>query len=371
MKDPAFVRAYDSIAPNEAVRERIRNAVRTQAAHRPRPFPLRRTLWIIAATICLLSMLTICGYAAWEWTLPEPTYYDSSRGDVIIRSEQYFASLPAADPAELTDEAFLLRARELLSAAGHPQPEDAESRIIRQENLKFSRNEATIEIGSERNCPSVTFNADTGALLQLVAGSAAYQDAGLSSNRRIDPEQIAWDYAGLLDFSPEQAVMDIQKQSDSVWGFHIYRLTPQGVRNPSDSLMLSVHTKNGTVLLAAIFYTPLIDDADNGAQPISQEEARAIVESGVADLSESEAWMGPFEGYHFFSTELSVVRPDWSFTGLLDTAKGRPVIPAFTRLAWVVTFSKDGNAHSDMYRYEFWIDYYTGQLLGGAALQAQ
>lgn len=370
MKDPAFVRAYDSIAPDDAVRERIRSAVRTQTAHKHRSFPLRRTLWIIAAAISLLSMLTICGYAAWQWMLPAPTYYDSSRGDVIIRSEQYFASLPAADPAELTDEAFLTRSQELLAAVGLPQPENAEARVIRQENLLFARNEVVVRIGSEPACDTVTFNADTGAVLQLHSSNNDEWSSKDAPDRELDIDALVQQYSTLLTGRTGYTVVEDISSSDHLITLHAYSTVLDGVVNPCDSIMLVISPRTGALLLCGVFHTPLIDDADTGAIPITMEEAKAIAESGIADLSKSEAHMGSFDRFRFSDAELTVVCPDWSFTGMVDRENGSLQIPDFARLAWVVSYTRESDVYEQHYRYEFWIDYYTGQLLGGAALEA-
>ena len=371
MKDPAFVRAYDSIAPDDAVRERIRSAVRTQTARKHRPISLRRTLWIIAAAISLLRMLTICGYAAWQWMLPAPTYYDGSRGDVIIRSEQYFSSLPAADPAELTDQAFLLRAQELLAAVGLPQPEHAEARVTRQENLQLARKEVVVSIGSEPACDTVTFDADTGAVLRLFSSSSDEWSSKDAPNQELDTDALVQHYITLMTGRTDYTVIEDISSSDHLITLHAYSTVLEKIVNPNDSMMLVISPRTGALLLCSIYHTPLIDDADTGAIPISMEEAKAIAESGTADLADSEKYMGAFDSFGYCGAELSVVRPNWTFTGMVDRENGSVQIPDFARLAWVIRYTRGGEHYKEEYCYEFWIDYYTGQLLGGAAMIAQ
>lgn len=369
MKEEAFVRAYDSVAPDPGVQERIMDSIRARAKPRRRPVSLRRVVVILAAVICLMAALAVGGYAAWEWMLPEPSYYDGSRGDVIVRSEQYFDSLPAVDPAELTDEAFLLRARELLAAVGMPQSEDSEAYVIRQENLEFARNEVVVRFGPDTRSASVEYLADTGSVLRLSSHSDEWEREDLPV-QQIDVDALAQKYAALLTGRSGYTEIRERNSSDDLVTVHVYATVLDGVVNPCDSMMLVISRRTSALLLAGVFYTPLIDDADTGVPPITAEEAREIVESGVADLSGAEEHMGAFESFRFSGAELSVVRPDWSFTGMVDRENGSVQIPDFARLAWVVTYTRDGKYHEDEYCYEFWIDYYTGQLLGGEAMQA-
>ena len=371
MKDPNIIRAYDRAAPDAAAEARVLRRVYAalqEAEPAPkRSRPLLRKALAAAACIAILAALLTVGYAAYEkWKLPKPESYEPNErgGNVSVHTEHTY-SLPlntehagsastdgsaATEPAPLSDEYFLLRAREILLQAGIADADAANATVRRQTHLYWNREEVEVSWPHNGSPISVTFDAENGVFIGMVGIDWVLSDAAACQTQE-EADALARRYYESLPVEQGYVMTGCEKYDEQFWSYDFCRELEPGLYSWYECVRVAVNPVSGGLEFCKVFYVPLLDDHDPGDEPLSEEAARAAaLANGHVDLSK----------YRFVSAEKCVCLPNWFFTDDMDV---HLKASAVTRLCWSLRYEYDGELYTGST--VLWVDYYTGEILGG------
>lgn len=345
--------AYNAIRPQPQVQERIWASLEKQAHHCP-PKRTGRKLLILAAAV---SILACSGFAAYQlWHLPEPEHYetDPENGIYSIETEHLYSNegvqteAAFAETAAPDDAFFLAQAVQVLQAAGLEDVDTSLMRLVRQENLIYSRQEAEVFFENDAVKTSVKFDASFGHLLSL--SSIDWLEEAESTDR--DPGALAREYYEKLPVAQGYVLMDAVEQYDEqYWSYSFCKEVQPGLFSYYEMVRIAVNPVSGRLVGCNVFHFPLLDDHRAEDIPLTRQEAIAIAESmEKVDLTQ----------YVLQSAQVSVVLPNWWFTQYMD---GNLQYADVSRLGWVLDYSKPDSEFAD--EVTIWIDYYTGEVLGG------
>ena len=360
MKHDRILAAYDKAAPDARTRAAIYTRVLAKAdeessqARRP---VLRRVL-IAAAITALTVALGTAGYAAYQkWRLPEPEPLPTGVGFYELHeSSEYLApdtEKVSETAAPLSDESFMLRAREILTQAGVENVNPQTMTVVRQKNLYWDREEVEVRFDREGVQTSVRFDAESGVFLGMhgidwqLEGAAACQT-------QAEADALALRYYESLPVEQGYVLLGCEKYDAQYWSYDFCREVEPGLYNEYEMVRVAINPVSGELTGCVVFYVPLLDDHEPGDEPITEAQAEQIArENAGLDLSE----------YKLVRCEKAVGHPNWNYTGhALDTpAKAAGV----TRLCWSLVFDGPETLFADELR--LLVDYYTGEILGGYA----
>ena len=116
-----------------------------------------------------------------------------------------------------------------------------------------------------------------------------------------------------------------------------------------------VDLTTGRLVLCNVFFFPLLDNHEADDVPLTQEQAieAAKEQSGME-----------MEGFELKQAEVCCVLPNWFYTEGVWSADVR--YAEVSRLAWVLTYEDNGS--EIVSQNIFYVDYYTGELIGGDAV---
>jgi len=352
MKD-RIRRAYDTIAPEEGVQRRIWENIQSQPNTARNGRPGRKMLFLAAAAAVLS-----CGvWGAYQtWYLPEPQTYEpdpdsgiySIQTEALYRQEEIPQTQQSQSPGALEDGYFLEQAVQVLEAVGMTDVDISLMRLVRQEHLRYGRQEAEVFFENDQIRTSVKFDASFGHLLSL--SSIDWLEDTTPANR--EAAELAREYYEKLPVAQGYVQMEqVEKYDAQYWSFAFCREIQPGLYSDYEMVRISVNPVSGRLVGCNVFYFPLLDDHDPQQVPVSREEAVALTQTlDQVNLTD----------YVLESAQVAVVLPNWFFTEYMD---GNLQYSQVSRLGWVIRYVKPDSEWGE--QYEFWIDYYTGQLLGG------
>ncbi len=356
----------------DAVRQKVR--AQTGAAVASRRHLGRRIGVLLAAAALLVAASVAVGATYRKWSLPEPQTYTGS-----LYSEQGEAtyplsavsSLPPEDVLPQSDEAFIASACELFEAVGVPVTDVETVTVVRRVHQGYNRNEAVVSYG---NSIDATFNADTGELVsacRYIFGS----EEQLFYDETAAAARAAQYYAALP--VPQGYELCANERFDTdIWTFHFQRRTPLGILSAYEAVKVTINPEDGSFISCHVFSTKLLDDHAAGDEPLSEDEARRIGAEYLDQIASNGS-------YVLEKIELSVVSPNYFWNFALEDAPAStaastdtalmttPDPDAFvslqyadvTRYAYTLTYNNPDSFFAD--KVKFYIDLYTGELLGG------
>lgn len=381
MKDH-LQKTYDRIAPDEETYDRMLQNIqrKTRLQRMPEHSSLKRFL-TAAACVSLALLLSGFGIAAYQkWHLPEPTPYLPDENSGIYRiqtSETYTAPAAAASsiqtsstadtsgvtsagtemiPAEMTDEEFIQKAIEILDLVGLKDVRSKQLTVVRQENLYWAREEAQVHFTEDKNNTSVTFNAGTGAMIGLSSIDWAI-DGAAACKSNAEAEKLAARYYEALPIPQGYVLTGCDKYDAQYWSFSFCREVQDGVYSPYEAAKIAINPQTGRLTGCTGFCVPLLDDHEPGDVPLTAEDAEKIAR---------QCEYIHLEKYLLKDCELAVVLPNWWYTDKMEGSMNAQSCDV-TRLGWNVTFENPESEFADMII--VYVDYYTGEILGGDAVR--
>jgi len=380
MRSTRITEAYDRIQPSAQTYASILERVKAQAAEpvqeRRNRHSARWTL-ILAAAVVLIAALSGLALAWQKWSLPKPTYYEPVPGNTLVHESQEYdqsrLTIPAAqtqtpdtdavrpepepepEPEEkpLDDAWFIAKVQEVLALVGLEDVQSDRLRVDRQTDFKWGREEAQVYFLDDAIRTTVTFRADTGELLEIF--SIDYLPQGESCQNDAEAEALARSYYERLPVQQGYEIAYVEKYDDQYWSYDFCRKVGEELYNEYECVRLAVNPVTGRMTGLVVFDVPLLDDHAPGDVALTQEEAEAV----LINLGRTE----PGE-WTLIDAREKVVLPNWWF---VETKPGMDMQASrVSRLAWVLRYQKQGEIF--VTEHEFWIDLYTGELLGGGTI---
>ena len=226
---------------------------------------------------------------------------------------------------------------------------------MRQTALLYDREEAEVFFTQDVSNTSVKFHAGTGAFLQLSSfGNGDAPDTPVCTTEE-DAEALAQSYYENLPVQQGYALSRIEKYDEELWSFCFSRQVTQTLFNPYEEVRVVVDLTTGRLVLCNVFFFPLLDNHEADDVPLTQEQAieAAKEQSGME-----------MEGFELKQAEVCCVLPNWFYTEGVWSADVR--YAEVSRLAWVLTYEDNGS--EIVSQNIFYVDYYTGELIGGDAV---
>ena len=354
MKDPKFLEAYRRCQPDEAVQERLLQALLTEKK-RPR---IGRRLLLAAACIALLAALTATGFAAYEkWRLPAPEPYQPGNQGIrdvhetqIYGSEVLETEQPTEQGGELTDADFLRMAKELLESVGQTDVNMEEMTVSRMTALLYDREEVEVKFTNDRWNTEMRFTAKAGQLVSFFSIDIAPENSSAVGDDAT-VEALAKKYYEALPVPQGYAIIDVDNYDEQYRSYSFAREVTPGVYNPYELVRVAINPLTGRLTGCNVFNFPLLDDHAPDDAPLTQAQAEQVAQSCKNIF---------LEGYELTGAEVQIVLPNWSFTDY-DTADIR--YADVSRYAWVLTYEVPDAEFATMTR--VFVDLYTGEILGG------
>lgn len=371
MKDPNVVRAYEKAAPDADAEARVLQGVytalrKTQGAER-RKHPILRRALLAAACVAMLAALLTAGYAAYEkWKLPAPVPYvpDAKNGNVSVHTEQVYQvpltterngpdasdeTEPAA-PEPLSDEFFLLRAREILNEQGVTGADSATATVRRQKHLYWDREEVEVSWPREGGPISVTFDAETGVFIDMVGIEWVLSDA-CACETQAEADALAQRYYESLPVEQGYVMTSCEKYDEQFWSYDFCREVEPGLYSSYECVRVAINPVSGSLAFCKVFYVPLLDDHAPDDRPLTREEAEAAARDNGYFILDS---------CRLVSAEKAVCLPNWSMTDETDIHLKAASV---SRLCWELKYEWKGELFDSVT--VICVDYYTGELLRG------
>lgn len=376
MKQFDIKAAYDKAAPAPETEARIWARV-VRAAEEPeersaKRRPVLRRVLLAAACVALVAALAGFGYAAYEkWRLPEPQTYtpDPEGYNVQVHTEHTYTpgtaapSLPdstdpdetasaVTEPEPLSDEFFLLRAKEILAQAGIDANEDATVTVRRQKHLYWDREEVEVSWPHEGLPYSVTFDAENGVFIGM-AGIDWVLDDVSACQTQAEADALARRYYESLPVEQGYVMAGCEKYDEQFWSYDFCREVEPGLYSWYECVRIAINPVSGGLELCRVFYVPLLDDHEPGDVPLTEEEAVDVLRANGFD---PDSW-------DTVTVEKSVGLPNWTFT---SQESSNLQASAVSRLCWTVVLFRDEDETTPFStRTQVLVDCYTGEILGG------
>ena len=357
MRSRKITSAYDSIQPSAAVYDALRTRIAEAQPTKKAKHPLRTGL-LIAACLAFVCAASMGGYAAYQkWSLPVPeTFPLTEQGVLDVHSTQDYARDELTTPAEvapLTDEYFISEAIALLNTVGLTDVTTDQVTVSRQEDQFWSREEVEVSFTESEPRTTVTYEAERGILLSLT-GVDWTEEGTRACETMEEAEALAKEYYALLPVQQGYELTGCTKYDEQYWSFEFCHEVMEGLYNYYEMVRLGLNPKTGRLCGCSVFNVPLLDDHAPEDVPLTQAQAEEIAQQcGHVNLA----------GCVLKSAELTVAMPNWFFTDKMAAPGGELRASKITRLAWTLLYERPDSEFADETR--LYIDYYTGELLGG------
>lgn len=345
--------AYDAIAPGSGVQERIWENLEKQAQTASASCWGRKLL-ILGAAAAIFACGGIAAYQGWHLSEPKQYEPDPEMGIYSIQTEQTYhyeqAQMEQTTPDERqwSDTDFIQAAVQILHTAGLEEIDTSLMRVVRQENLLYGRQEAEVFFENEAVKTSVTFDASFGHLLSL--SSIDWQEDAVAASQ--DPGKLAQEYYEKLPVAQGYVRMEqVEQYDDQYWSYSFCKEVQPGLFSYYEMVRISVNPVSGRLVGCNVFSFPLLDD--HGAEDVPLREADAIAAAEQLEMID-------LTDYVLESARVQVVLPNWWFTEYMD---GDLQYSDVSRLGWVLNYTKPDSEFAD--EITVWIDYYSGEVLGG------
>ncbi len=308
--------------------------------------PRRIGLRILIAAVLVLIASVVCYAAVEGWRLQPPQVID----DVPpVIETPYDGSAEGGD----IEFDYAALAGELLGGLGvdtsgitpHISTEYA-TRYARQQ-IRVAFDEVYICFDAADKTPL------SGALAgQAEAGQPVTEQQALAAAQEFYdslPFPEGYVYAGSNRIDEEYGLFSFTRSYEITIGGETLSLV-----NPHEEIRITVNFLSGRVESWNSFYFPLLDDHTTQDTPVSETEAIDRAAQKLQDV----------DGYTVSAT-VSIALPNYMFTDYFDAiAQGENyVYPSNTRFVWLVSFEKENELFTD--QIVVYVDYYTGEILGG------
>ena len=377
MKDPKIEEAYDKIAPDADTAARILRNVQDKAVDQPAAIRIvpRRKLLLIAAIIALIAVLSTAGYAAYQrWHLPEPEsfnptgkwgyldehgrteYTTPSMPDNLMASSDPADSSPADPQEPISDEAFMLRALDILKNAGMKNIEPDSMTVVRQADLKWDREEAEVSFIHDGLTTSVKFDAMNGDLIGFY-GFEYVLSEGTPCKSQAEADALATACYESLPVTQGFQIQHIEKYDSNFWCYDFCREVLPEIFSEYECVRVAINPEKGLLTFCTVFDVPLLDDHEPGEQPLSLEEAQAYA---LANEQFNHDKIIENEGWTLTDAKIKVCLPNWLYSSGYGVNNKYSRV---TRICWLLSYEKDFELYHA--RRDVMVDLYTGEILGG------
>ena len=367
MKDPKIVQGYDRAAPPLEAAGRIYEAVLREApAQRERPVkrghPLLRRALLAAACVAMLASLLTAGYAAYQkWKLPKPTGYtpDPENGNVAVHGEsRYTVPTDVTDAREaepLSDQFFLLRAREILAQAGVAPKDDSSATVRRQTHLYWNREEAEVRWANGGSPITVTFDAEKGVFIGMSGIEWVLTDSAACHTQQ-EADALAERYYRSLPVEQGYVMQSCEKYDEQYWAYDFCREVEPGLYSWYECVRISINPVSGDLEGCRVFYVPLLDDHQEGDRPLTEAQALDVVRARGFDPDHCKE----------LRIRKVVETPNWIFSDQNTEGIIHAQSSDVSRLCWQVEIDNSDEFANVIF---ILVDYYTGEILGGDMTQ--
>lgn len=344
----------------------------------PGPRRLGRTALVFLAAASLMVLGAVSAYSRWHM----PSEGDTYRGEMIETTQVTHYPVPSGsmDPEgeePLSDEWFISQAATVLAAVNKEETEASQLTLTRQIHQMWDREEVVVTF-ADGGHGDVTFDARSGYLIHVTAFDREVPEEGTPMAEE-DALAVARSWYDALPYARGYEFQYVEKFDDHAWMFEFGK--PIQVELWGEELTLlsayeqvriTIDPCTGTFQLSNCFYVPLLDDHGPGEEPITQEEALAIVMEASPNLKD----------YELVSAQVAVClpRPGWPLpseeepegTNAPDTTESTTVDPSdmvnlryypLTRLGWDFVFEYQPEDSPFASGVHVCVDLYTGEVL--------
>lgn len=339
MRSRRITEAYDGIRPPQETFDTILSRVTEQTPKKRRP--LRKAL-LTAACVALVAALGAGGLAAVHRLSQSGVQYSENHasGAQSMTNSTSENTLVSEQNEPLTDEYFVDKAVELLKQLGRDDVDTGAASVTRQRDEAYDREEVTVTFPETENGVELTFHARSGDFLRL--SDLDFDGSGMDF--AYGPEELAKEYYALLPVPQDYQITYWTTYGEMIYSYDFCREVMDGVFSAYECVRIGVNPVSGRLCMVNVFNVPLLDDHKPGDEPITQAQAEKIARK-----------VRTLEDYELESVEVEVVCPN----NTMEPAR------RFTRLAWVLTYDGPSEEFADEVR--IYVDYYTGEHLGGDA----
>lgn len=356
---------------------------RRPAGEEPRRSPrqLGRTALVLLAAAALLTLGVlgaVTTYSRWHMPAQGETYHGS-----IIETTQvthYPAPTESMDPEEkepLTDQWFMAQAAAVLTAVNKEDTQASQLSLVRQINQRWDREEVVVSYVDGLQ-GDVTFDAQSGYLIHVTAW-----DRGIPQNGTpmadADALAVAQGYYDALPYARGYEFQYVEKFDDNAWMFEFGKPIEVELWGESMTLLSAYEQVRiiidpcvGTFQSSNCFYVPLLDDHAPEDQPLTREEALAVVlerspgleeydliSAQVAVCHPAPGWLIPPAAGEEPQSPDQTETTEISDTGDWMNLRAYPL----TRLGWTLVFEDQPEGSPFVSGVRACVDLYTGEIL--------
>ena len=257
---------------------------------------------ILAATLLIASISAFAGRNLWHVTNPgtyEGDYlkveetkhisFDESINDPTVNESVASAANPdesqASDETQVFDDRYFLaqtaRTVQILSC-GKNDLNGRDMTIRYQTNEIYERAEAEVSFQLEEKPVNVRFDRESGYLI----GISYWPGEAIEDKEQMSESDVvftAMDWYEKLHFPQGYLYNNLTKMDDHMWFLDFSRqveIEVEGEKlslsNPYETVRLGIDPCNGALVLANVFYIPLLDDHEEDMKVLTKEEAMRI-----------------------------------------------------------------------------------------------
>ncbi len=287
--------------------DRTRRPAGQEPGRSPRRLGRTALALLAAAALLTLGVLgAVATYSRWHMPAQGETYH----GDVIetTRVTHYPVPAESMDPEEeepLTDQWFITQAAAVLTAVNKEDTQATQLKLTRQINQRWDREEVVVSyLDGLRG--DVTFDAQSGYLIGVTAWDRELPQNGtpMSDAEALD---IARSYYDALPYARGYEFQYVEKFDDNAWMFEFGKPIEVELWGEVTTLLSAYEQVRiiidpcvGTFQGSNCFYVPLLDDHAPEDQPLTREEALAILFEISPDLKD----------YDLVSAQVAVCLPE-------------------------------------------------------------
>ena len=318
--------------------------------------PLR--ILIIAASMIII--VSVC-YATYDyWKLPPPEIIDDLPPVVELPdSESNISELPDSQNNEQngadndSDFNYPAAASEILKKL-NIDTSDITPQMSTEYATRYNREQMRVSFGDI----SITFDSKD---IIPISGQLPKKSSGSNPISEQEALSLAQELYDKLPFPKGYVYSSVNRIDDEYGIFSFTRgyniITDSGtvyIENPYEEIRITVNFMSGTVESWNSFYFPLLDDHKPEDTPISEQQAIQIASDKIENIDGCTV-----------SANIGITLPNYMFTEYFENiAQGENyVYPSVTRIVWQIEFNRSQQSFTD--KTKIYVDYYTGEILGG------
>lgn len=362
--------------------DRARRPGREGTARSPRQLGRTAVALLAAATLLTLGVLgAVTTYSRWHMPAEGETYH----GNIIETTQVTHYPVPSESMASgegelIGDEWFMAQAAAVLTAVNKEDTEATQLKLTRQTNQQWNREEVVVSyVDGLRG--DVTFDAQHGYLIHVTAWDREISQGGIPMSDA-DALAIAQGYYDALPYARGYEFQHVEKFDDNAWMFLFGKPIQVELWGETMTLLsayeqvrITIDPCVGTFQLSNCFYVPLLDDHAPEDQPLTQEEALAIVFERFPNLKDYDLVSAkvtvclPTPGWPgtSFGGEETGETPDADWTETNETGEAGDMLNLrayhLTRLGWELKLEYQPEDSPFLSGDRVCVDLYTGEIL--------